>query len=200
MQKRQRTALQPFEQGVNPLSQRATGKRRKTQPKHRTASQSTLKRDVVLAAAASRRGLTSPLATAPRPLRRSSLFEPEATPAALSDSCGNSILGVDDDTEDENLEGDKEAAAEAAAEEEAPAEAAEAAADEKMPAEAAEASAATAAALELHTALGEDPFGVDPLVHIRWRACFGDMEKNAVATACDFERNRRFGSLDEEEL
>ena len=114
MLKRQCKAPQPFEQGVNPPSQRATGKRRKTQPKHRAASQSTAKRDAVVASAASRGGLDSPPATAPRPLRRSLLFEPEATPAALSDEHGDSVLGSDDNTEDEDPEPAEELPVEAA--------------------------------------------------------------------------------------
>jgi hypothetical protein len=104
MPKRQRTAPQPFEQGVNPPSQRATSKRRKAQPKHRAPIQSTPKRDAVLASAASHRGLASPPATTTHSLRRSPLFKPEATPAALSNRRSDSILSVDDDTEDKDPE------------------------------------------------------------------------------------------------
>jgi hypothetical protein len=179
MPKRQRTAPQPFEQGVNPPSQRATSKRRKAQPKHRAPIQSTPKRDAVLAGAASRGGLASPPATATRSLRRSPLFEPEATPAALSDGRGDSILGVDDDTEDEDPEPAAVAGEVAEAE------------------DIGIAAAAAAAAVGYFAHLGEDDLGVDPLVHLRWRACFGDMEKNAIASACDYERNRRFGELNE---
>jgi hypothetical protein len=146
MPKRQRTAPQLFEQGVNPPSQRATSKRRKAQPKYHAPSQSTPKKDAVLAGGASRGGLASPPATARRPPRRSLLFELEATPAALSDGRSDSIISVNDDTEDENPES-----------------------VEVPPAEAEDisvTSAAAAAAIEHFARLGEDVFSVDPLVHI----------------------------------
>ena len=182
MPKRHRTAPQPFEQGVNPPSQRATSKRRKAQPRHRAPIQSTPKRDAVLASTASRGGLASPPATATRPLRRSPLFEPEATPAALSDGRGDSILGVEDDTEDEDPE--PAAAASEAAEAE----------------DIGVAAAAAAAAVEYFAHLGEEDLAVDPLVHIRWRACFSNMEKNAIASACDYKRNCCLGRLNKVEV
>ena len=41
---------------------------------------------------------------------------------------------------------------------------------------------------------------VSPFVHVRWRACFGDMEKNAMTTAYNVARDKKFNDLFKFEL
>jgi hypothetical protein len=38
---------------------------------------------------------------------------------------------------------------------------------------------------------------VDPYLHFRWRACWGNMERGVIATAARFSRNKSIGSVTE---
>ncbi|KAF1934699.1 hypothetical protein EJ02DRAFT_471706, partial [Clathrospora elynae] len=39
-----------------------------------------------------------------------------------------------------------------------------------------------------------------PVVHVRWRACFGDMEKNAITAAYNVVRDKKFDNIFEFEV
>jgi hypothetical protein len=184
MTKRARVATQPFKQGDNPEAPRPA-KRRKQPSKPPNPTRSTPKRNTPKAGRAAAGGLASPPPTALR--RESPLFEPELelTQSAVIVQAEDIVDGDDDDTDEvdgdplpENVVGSDIERGDGAEE--------DAGAEDDEPA---------------RTAIVSPPFPLlvsspiisaipDPIVHIRYRACFGDLEKNAIASAYDTARDK----------
>ncbi|RAR03536.1 hypothetical protein DDE83_008181 [Stemphylium lycopersici] len=156
----------PFEQGVNPGEPRPS-KKRKQSSGHTAPIQATPKRSARRTGSASAGGLASPPPTLPR--NQSPLFEPEPphTQSAVTIQAEDVIDGEDDDQEEEEEE-EEEDGGNGGVEEE-----------QELP------------------DLPSSPIPiVSPVVHVRWRACFGDMEKNAIIyPARQLKRDRAIKAL-----
>ncbi|KAF2823607.1 hypothetical protein CC86DRAFT_447920 [Ophiobolus disseminans] len=189
MSKRQRPPKQPFEQGVNPPGAARPFKKPRALPKDCSPTRFTPNIGRRTARLTSRGGLASPPATDPR--RRSPLFEPEFsyTQSALLEQADDLIDGEDDDTEEEKAdplpegEGDADDEVEGALEAE----------DGEPPYRV----QAATPFIPRTSSLPEEP---DPIVSIRWRACFGDMEKNPVPAAFNSKQDQHFLELTAERL
>ncbi|CAG5158201.1 uncharacterized protein ALTATR162_LOCUS5035 [Alternaria atra] len=178
MAKRQRYATQPFEQGVNPPpgSSRAS-KRRKALSENPSQANITPTRGTAKA--------VTPL-TPPATLARaqdSPLFEPSCTQSAI-DAQADDIVGDDDEdrSDIEAPEGDDEA-------ETGVADAVGGTRDAQIDTE--------NAVLETRVtpATPEQEIILDPMLDVRWRACWGDLERNAIAQACDCDPAIRLSRL-----
>ncbi|RAQ98571.1 hypothetical protein DDE82_009126 [Stemphylium lycopersici] len=170
--KRARVATQPFEQGVNPGEPRPS-KKRKQSSGHTAPIQATPKRSARRTSSASAGGLASPPPTLPR--NQSPLFEPKPphTQSAVTIQAEDVIDGEDDDQEEEEEEEEEEEDGSNGGVEE----------EQELP------------------DLPSSPIPiVSPIVHVRWRACFGDIEKNAISTAYNVARDKKFNDLFEFEL
>jgi hypothetical protein len=192
MPKRARVATQPFEQGVNPETLRLT-KKRKLPSKHTAPIQSTPKRNAPKAGNAAARGLASPPPTAPR-RRESPLFEPELehTQSAVVVQAEDIVDNEDDDTD--SVDGDPAPEYEAGSDNEAGDGVEEDAESEgNEPARA----ATTASPWPLQLSSPIEFTIPNPVVQIRYRACFGDMEKNPIAAAYDTARDKHFNNITE---
>ncbi|KAB2100046.1 hypothetical protein AG0111_0g11783 [Alternaria gaisen] len=168
--KRVRVATQPFEQGVNPGEPRPS-KKRKQSSGYTAPIQATPRKSARRTGSVSAGGLASPPPTLPR--NQSPLFEPEPphTQPAVAIQAEDIIDGEDDGLEEEEEE-DEEDGGNGGVEEE-----------QELP------------------NLPSSPIPiVSPFVHVRWRACFGDMEKNAITTAYNVARDKKFDDLFEFEL
>lgn len=190
MTKRQRTTTQPFEQGVNPPGEPRPSRKRRAPSNNTRRSQSTPKRGGRKAAAERPRGLASPPPTAPR--RRSPLFEPEA-PEALTQSAVTEQAEELVDNEDDDIDEDEEDTLVPAPENEDDDEGDGRGVGVEVEFDYLQRPTPQLGSNESPGASGEP----DPRVHIRWRACFGDMEKNAISAAYDSQRNVRFWGVDE---
>lgn len=178
--KRQRKAKQPFDQGINPSSQK-----RKTPLSRQDLAHSTPKR-------VRREALLSPPATAP-PRCRSPLFKPElqATQTATSAQAYDLAGGEDDNTVDEG-------GSDPLPEEELQ-EAPEGEGDhERVGVE----SEIEEPAYRLHVGTpllprsSQEPQYSEPTINVRWRACLGgDMEKHSILEAADSEHGMKLYSL-----
>lgn len=167
--KRQRKAKQPFDQGVNPSSQK-----RKTPQSGQDLAQSTPKR-------VRRNALPSPPATA-RPRCQSPLFElePQATQTAASAQADDLASREDEDTlangdtdplPEEDLEG-------------APEDEIEEPAYRRL------------VGTPLLPRSSQEPQYSEPVVNVRWRACLGsNMEKHPILEAADSEHGMKLYSL-----
>ncbi|KAF2025318.1 hypothetical protein EK21DRAFT_116954 [Setomelanomma holmii] len=176
-----RIAKQPFKQGVNPPA--APAERRP--PKKRKVAHSTPKRSGNGATCNALGGLALPPATAPRrpccPQHQSPLFEPESqldqyTQSAVTEQASDLVSGEDDDIEEEERNPQPEVD-----------EVLESKGDSGGIKETDEPGDGAPPAPRL------SPFEVaDPVVYIRWRACFGDIEKNVIPAAYDTARSKHF--------
>jgi hypothetical protein len=150
-------------------------KKRKKLSKHTAPIQSTPKRSARQAGLASTGGLASPPSTLRR--NQSPLFEPELphTQSAVTVQAEDIVDGEDDDLDED--EEDEEGGSGGVEEQE-----------------------------QAHSpVILPDPLSspipfVSPVVHIRWRACFGDMEKNAITAAYNVARDKKFVDLVEYEV
>jgi hypothetical protein len=169
-----RVATQPFEQGVNPGEPRPS-KKRKQSSQYTGPIQATLRKSARRTGSASAGGLASPPPTLPR--NQSPLFEPEPphTQPAVAIQAEDIINSEDDgleEEEEEEEEEDKEDGSNGGVEEE-----------QELP------------------NIPSSPIPiVSPFVHVRWRACFSDIEKNAITTAYNVARDKKFDDLFEFEL
>ncbi|KAH7349218.1 hypothetical protein BKA66DRAFT_476703 [Pyrenochaeta sp. MPI-SDFR-AT-0127] len=182
--KRQRKAPQVFEKGVNPppLTPPSTIRR---QPRIQYQSSQQNNRNSGRGNASSQPARTS---TAPR-ASPSPLFEPSQL---AIDAQTDDILDIaeDDDVEEE---------------------------DDPVPEDAGETAAAAATVVSDAAgvvgenspiaATGHEPaaaspeeFSEEPKLHIRWRACWGDMEKNTIPSASNSARNKELYTVREERL
>lgn len=109
---------------------------------------------------------------------RSPLFEPEASQLA-TDAHAAAILGEDDDDEEELEAVDDEEDEQV---------------QRSLEAATAVEDGVTAAERSITEELQEL---VDPHLHFRWRACWGTMERGAIATAARSSRNKSIGSVTE---
>ncbi|KAI1518349.1 hypothetical protein Ptr86124_001477 [Pyrenophora tritici-repentis] len=165
--KRQRKPKQPFDQGVNPSSQKRRAPATRQNPTHLTPKR------------VRREALPSPPATAP-PRRQSPLSEPElqATQTAAS-AQAEDIVGEDEDTFEDGdgdplPEDEDEIAAKGAA---------GSVEDEGEPAYRRQ--EGTPWLPRSSQALEDE---VNPVLRVRWRACLGgDMEKHFIPEAADSE-------------
>ncbi|EDU45635.1 hypothetical protein PTRG_03112 [Pyrenophora tritici-repentis Pt-1C-BFP] len=191
--KRQRKPKQPFDQGVNPSSQKRRAPATRQNPTHLTPKR------------VRREALPSPPATAP-PRRQSPLSEPElqATQTAAS-AQAEDIVGEDEDTFEDGdgdplPEDEDEIAAKGAAgsvEDEIAAKgAAGSVEDEGEPAYRRQ--EGTPWLPRSSQALEDE---VNPVLRVRWRACLGgDMEKHFIPEAADSEHGVRLYSLHFDDL
>jgi len=178
--KRQRKPKEPFDQGVNPSSQKRRAPATRQNPTHSTPKR------------VRREALPSPPATAP-PRRQSPLFEPElqATQTAAS-AQAEDIVGEDEGTFEEGdsdplPEDEDEIAAKGAA---------GGVEDEGEPAYRLQ--EGTLWLPRSSRALEDE---VDPVLCVRWRACLGgDMEKHFIPDAADSEHGVRLYSLHFDDL
>jgi hypothetical protein len=171
--KRVRVATQPFEQGVNPGEPRPS-KKRKQSSRYTGPIQATSRKSARRTGSASAGGLASPPPTLPR--NQSPLFEPEPphTQPAVAIQAEDIINGEDDglEEEEEEEEEDEEDGGNGGVEEE-----------QELP------------------NIPSSPIPiVSPFVYVRWRACFSDIEKNAITTAYNVARDKKFDNLFEFEL
>ncbi|KAF2624881.1 hypothetical protein BU25DRAFT_450317 [Macroventuria anomochaeta] len=134
----------------------------------------------------------------------SQLFESEASQLA-ADAYTDEILGEDDDEEEEPID----AAADDNEQVEYALQAAEAIEEgvSRQPAAATGdspgvAAAATAAHLsqQQHPESQSEVIDKEPHLHFQWRACLGTMEKNAIASAACFARNKPMYSVNKEKV
>jgi hypothetical protein len=145
-------------------------KKRKQSSGYTAPIQATPRKSARRTGSVSAGGLASPPPTLPR--NQSPLFEPEPphTQPAVAIQAEDIIDGEDDGLEEE--EEDEEDGGNGGVEEE-----------QELP------------------NLSSSPIPiVSPFVHVRWRACFGDMEKNAITTAYNVARDKKFDDLFEFEL
>ncbi|KAA8617847.1 hypothetical protein PtrV1_00168 [Pyrenophora tritici-repentis] len=178
--KRQRKPKQPFDQGVNPSSQKRRAPATRQNPTHLTPKR------------VRREALPSPPATAP-PRRQSPLSEPElqATQTAAS-AQAEDIVGEDEDTFEDGdgdplPEDEDEIAAKGAA---------GSVEDEGEPAYRRQ--EGTPWLPRSSQALEDE---VNPVLRVRWRACLGgDMEKHFIPEAADSEHGVRLYSLHFDDL
>ncbi|KAF7570696.1 hypothetical protein PtrM4_106980 [Pyrenophora tritici-repentis] len=178
--KRQRKPKQPFDQGVNPSSQKRRAPATRQNPTHLTPKR------------VRREALPSPPATAP-PRRQSPLSEPElqATQTAAS-AQAEDIVGDDEDTFEDGdgdplPEDEDEIAAKGAA---------GSVEDEGEPAYRRQ--EGTPWLPRSSQALEDE---VNPVLRVRWRACLGgDMEKHFIPEAADSEHGVRLYSLHFDDL
>jgi hypothetical protein len=178
-QKRVRVATQPFEQGVNSREPGPLKKRRK-RSQYTAPIRATPKRNARQARSAPAGGLASPPPTARRSRNQSPLFEPELshTQSAVTAQVEDIVDGED---EDQHEETEDEEGGNGRAEEEQEQEQALSAAN-------------------LHDQISSPLPVVSPIVHVRWRACFGDMEKNAITSAYNVARDKKFEDIFEWEV
>jgi hypothetical protein len=185
-QKRARVATQSFEQGVNPGEPRPSKKRKKLLG-YTTSIQATPKRSARRTGSASAGGLASP----PPTLRRnqSPLFEPEPlhTQSAVTVQAEDIVDGEDDDSDEEEEEKEEEEE-----DEEEDEEGGNGGVEEEQ-------EQASSPAVLPNEPSSPIPL-VSPVVHVRWRACFGDMEKNAITAAYNVARDKKFDDLFEFEV
>ncbi|EDU44533.1 predicted protein [Pyrenophora tritici-repentis Pt-1C-BFP] len=179
--KRQRKPKQPFDQGVNPSSQKRRAPATRQNPTHLTPKR------------VRREALPSPPATAP-PRRQSPLSEPElqAHPKQLPPRKLKNIVGEDEDTFEDGdgdplPEDEDEIAAKGAA---------GSVEDEGEPAYRRQ--EGTPWLPRSSQALEDE---VNPVLRVRWRACLGgDMEKHFIPEAADSEHGVRLYSLHFDDL
>ena len=114
---------------------------------------------------------------------RNPLFEPEAS-QLTTDTQAAAILGEDDD-EEEELE---------AAEDED--QQVQWALDSATAVEELAGDSHGVAAAEQSVTEGLEVL-IEPHLHFRWRACWGNMERGAIATAACFSRNKPIGGVTE---
>ena len=185
--KRQRKPTQPFEQGVNPapLTPPST-----VRPLPRTRIV-TAHSDVEIrgrGAASSRPAEGSP----------SPLFEPEQSQLAIQAQADN-ILGFAEDEDEVEEQPDPlpeeeevtwEGAVSGGEGDHEPAGGGEAAAGDSSVAAAALSTAPSTQPARQLEDLEEEEVDETPHLHFRWRACWGAMEKNAIASACKALRNK----------
>jgi hypothetical protein len=178
--KRQRKAKQPFDQGINPSSQK-----RKTPPSRQGLTHSTPKH-------VRRKALLSPPATAP-PRCQSPLFEPElqATQTATSAQAYDLAGGEDDNTVDKGGSNPlPEEECQEAPEGEGNHERVGVESESEEPAY------RRHVGTPLLPRSSQEPQYSEPTINVRWRACLGgDMEKHSILEAADSEHSMKLYSL-----